>query len=53
MTSMMTTNSLWAGTVLWEPQEQKCQQSVFRNSDVAHIGRAGLKVTFLQWKMVK
>ena len=49
----VTTNSLWDGIVLWELQEQKCQQRVCQHSDVVHPGQAGLMVLILQWRMVK
>ena len=41
------------GIVLWEMQEQKCQQHVCQNSDVVQTGQAGWMVLILQWKMVK
>ena len=49
----VTTNSLRDGIVLWELQEQKCQQRVCQHSDVVPTGQAGWMVLILQWKMVK
>ena len=49
----VTTNSLRDGIVLWEMQEQECQQHVCQHSDVVHTGQAGWMVLILQWKMVK
>ena len=49
----MTDNSLQDGIVLWELQEQKCQQHVCQHTDVAQSGQAGWIVLILQWKMVK
>ena len=49
----VTTNSLRDGIVLWELQEQKCQQRVCQHSDVVQTGQAGWMVLILQWKMVK
>ena len=46
-------NSLRNGIVLWELQEQKCQQHVCQHSDVVQTGQAGWMVLILQWKMVK
>ena len=51
--SCVTTNSLRNGIVLWEMQEQKCQQRVCQHADVAQPGQAGWMVLILQWKMVK
>ena len=51
--SCVTTNSLRNGIVLWEMQEQKCQQRVCQQTDVAQPGQAGWMVLILQWKMVK
>ena len=48
-----TKNSLRDGIVLWELQEQKCQQSVCQYSDVVHTSQVGWMVLILQWKMVK
>ena len=49
----VTTNSLKDGIVLWELQEQKCQQRVCQHSDVVQTGQAGWIKLILQWKMVK
>ena len=49
----MTDNSQWDGIVLWELQEQKCQQGVCQHTDVVHAGQAGWMMLILQWKMVK
>ena len=49
----MTTNSLRDGIVLWDMQEQECQQSVCQHSDVVQNGQAGWLMPILQWKMVK
>ena len=49
----VTNNSLRDGIVLWELQEQKCQQHVCQHSDVVQSGQAGWMVLILQWKMVK
>ena len=48
----MTTNSLWDGIVLWELQEQKCQQRVCQHTDVVQSTQAGWMMLILQWKMV-
>ena len=49
----MTNFSLRDGIVLWELQEQKCQQRVCQHADVVQTGQAGWMVLILQWKMVK
>ena len=49
----VTTNSLGDGIVLWELQEQKCQQRVCQQTDVVQRGQDGWKLLILQWKMVK
>ena len=49
----VTINSLGDGIVLWEMQEQKCQQHVCHHTDVVHSSQAGWMVLILQWKMVK
>ena len=49
----MTNHSLRDGIVLWELQEQKCQQRVCKHTDVVPIGQGGCLVLILQWKMVK
>ena len=49
----VTTNSLRDGIVLWELQEQKCQQRVWQHSDVVQPFQAGWLAFVLQWKMVK
>ena len=49
----VTAYSLRDGIVLWELQEQKCQQHVCQHSDVVQTGQAGWMVLILQWKMVK
>ena len=51
--SYVTTHSLRDGIVLWELQEQKCQQRVCQPTDVAQTGQDGWLVFILQWKMVK
>ena len=51
--SYVTTHSLRDGIVLWELQEQKCQQRVCQPTDVVQSGQAGWLVLILQWKMVK
>ena len=48
-----TENSFMDGIVLWELQEQKCQQRVCQHSDVVHTCQVGWMVLILQWKMVK
>ena len=49
----VTAYSLRDGIVLWELQEQKCQQRVCQHTDVVQTGQAGWMVLILQWKMVK
>ena len=49
----MTRNSLGDGIVLWELQEQECQQRVCQHTDVVQTGQAGCMLLILQWKMVK
>ena len=49
----VTTHSLRDGIVLWELQEQKCQQRVCQPTDVVQTGQAGWMVLILQWKMMK
>ena len=49
----VTTTLLRDGIVLWELQEQKCQQRVCQHSDVVQTRQAGWIVLILQWKMVK
>ena len=49
----MTTTSVRDGIVLWDMQEQECQQSVCQHSDVVQAGQAGCMMPILQWKMVK
>ena len=49
----LTAYSLRDGIVLWELQEQKCQQRVCKHSDVVQTGQAGWMVLIPQWKMVK
>ena len=49
----VTTHSPRDGIVLWELQEQKCQQRVCQRTDVIQTGQAGWMVLSLQWKMVK
>ena len=46
-------NSLWDGIVLWELQEQKCQQLVYQHSDVGQTRLAGYRLLVLKWKKVK
>ena len=49
----VTVNSLRDGIVLWELQEQKCQQRVCEHIDVVQTGQVGWMVPILQWKMVR
>ena len=49
----VTTNSMWDDIVLWELQEQKCQQILCHHTDVAQYTPVGWMVLILQWKMVK
>ena len=49
----VTTNSLGDGIVLWELQEQKCQQRVYQHTDVVQTGQVGWMVFILRWKMMK
>ena len=49
----VTTYSPRDGIVLWELQEQKCQQRVCQHSDVIQISQAGWMVLILQWKTIK
>ena len=49
----VTTHSLRDGIVLWELQEQKCQQRVCQHTDVVQTGQAGWMVLILQWMMMK
>ena len=49
----MTTYSPRDGIVLWELQEQKCQQHVCHPTDVVQTGQAGWMMLNLQWKRVK
>ena len=51
--SYVTTHSLRDGIVLWELQEQKCQQRVCQHTDVVQTGQAGWMVLILQWMMMK
>ena len=51
--SYVTTHSLRDGIVLWELQEQKCQQRVCQPTDVVQSRQAGWMVLSLQWKMMK
>ena len=46
-------NSQRDGIVLWELQEQKCQQRVCQPTDVVQTGQAGWMVLILQWMMMK
>ena len=48
-----TIHSLRDGIVLWELQEQKCQQRVCQPTDVVQTGQAGWMVLILQWMMVQ
>ena len=41
------------GIVLWELQEQECQQRVCQHTDVVQAGQAGWMVLILQWKTIK
>ena len=50
---LYVTVSLRDGIVLWELQEQKCQQRVSQHTDVVQTGQAGWMVFILQWEMVK
>ena len=49
----VTIHSLRDGIVLWELQEQECQQRVWNHTIVVQTGQAGWMVFILQWKMVK
>ena len=49
----VTPTSLGDGIVLWELQEQKCQQCVYQHTDVVQPGQVGWMVFILRWKMVK
>ena len=49
----VTTTLLRDGIVLWELQEQKCQQRVCQHTDVVHSGLAGWMLIILQWKKMK
>ena len=49
----VTTHSPRDGIVLWELQEQKCQQRVCQHTDVVQSGLAGWMLLILQWKKVK
>ena len=49
----VTKHSLRDGIVLWELQEQKCQQRVCQHTDVVQTGQAGWMVLILQWMMMK
>ena len=49
----VTNNSLGNGIVLWELQEQKCQQRVCQQTDVVQSGQDGWILLILQWKMVE
>ena len=50
---LCVTVSLRDGIVLWELQEQKCQQRVYQHTDVVQTGQVGWMVLILQWEMVK
>ena len=39
--------------VLWELQEQKCQQRVCQHTDAVQTGQVGWIILILQWKKVK
>ena len=41
------------GIVLWELQEQKCQQHVCQHTNVVQTGQAGWWLLILKWKMVR
>ena len=49
----VTTYSPRDGIVLWELQEQKCQQCVCQHLDVVQISQAGWMMLILQWKTIK
>ena len=49
----VTTNSPGDGIVLWELQEQECQQRVCLHTDVVQTGQAGWMVLILRWEMAK
>ena len=51
--SCVTTNSPRDGIVLWELQEQKCQQHLYQHLNVEQLTLAGWMVLILDWKMVK
>ena len=41
------------GIVLWELQEQKCQQRVWQQTDVVQTSLAGCMVLILLWNMAR
>ena len=41
------------GIVLWELQEQKCQQRVWQKKNVVQSTLAGWKVLILLWNMAR
>ena len=49
----VTTYSPRDGIVLWELQEQKCQQCVCQHLDVVQISQAGWMLLILQWTTIK
>ena len=53
MVFLCVTGSLRDGIVLWELQEQKCQQRVSQHTDVVQHGQVGWMVLILQREMVK
>ena len=53
MVFFCVTGSLRDGIVLWELQEQKCQQRVSQHTDVVQYGQVGWMVLILQREMVK
>ena len=53
MIHLRVTESLRGGIVLWDLQEQKCQQHVSQHTDVVQTGQVGWMVLILQWEMVK
>ena len=53
MVLLCVTGSLRDGIVLWELQEQKCQQRVSQHTGVVQHGQVGWMVLILQREMVK
>ena len=53
MVLLCVTGNLRDGIVLWELQEQKCQQRVSQHTGVVQHGQVGWMVLILQREMVK